>query len=99
MRLSCRRRNYRRRSRCCSPRRRTNTPQELCGSQAVRMPSSEEAQLVAQHAAELQAAQLQAQIQVLLAAAKDEYAAGALWQPSGANAELGRSAAGSATCG
>ena len=51
-----------------------------------RQRKAEEAQLVAQHAAELQAAQLQAQIQVLLAAAKDEYAAGALWQPSGANA-------------
>jgi hypothetical protein len=46
----------------------------------------EEAHLVAQHAAELRAAQLQAQIQVLLVAAKNEYAAGALWQPNGANA-------------
>src|SRR6185369_7165799 len=45
-----------------------------------------EAALIAQHAAELRAAQLQAQIQVLLVAAKDEYAAGALWQPNGANA-------------
>jgi serine/threonine protein kinase len=43
-------------------------------------------QLVAQQAAALRAAQLQAQIQVLLAAAKNEYTAGALWQPSGANA-------------
>jgi hypothetical protein len=41
---------------------------------------------LAQHAAELQAAQLQAQIQVLLVAAKNEYSAGALWQPSGASA-------------
>jgi hypothetical protein len=48
-----------------------------------------EAQVLAQHAAELKAAQLQAQeaqIRELLAAAKNEYAAGALWQPDGANA-------------
>jgi serine/threonine-protein kinase PpkA len=42
--------------------------------------------LIAQHAAELRAAQLQTRIQGLLVAAKDEYAAGALWQPNGANA-------------
>jgi hypothetical protein len=48
-----------------------------------------ESQVLAQRAAELKAAQLQAQeaqIQELLAAAKSEYAAGALWQPDGANA-------------
>jgi hypothetical protein len=49
----------------------------------------EEARLIEQHAAELRAAQLQAQearIQELLTAAKNEYAAGALWQPTGASA-------------
>jgi hypothetical protein len=55
-------------------------------AESRRQRKAEEAHLVAQHAAELRAAQLQAQIQVLLAAAKNEYAAGALWQPNGANA-------------
>jgi serine/threonine-protein kinase PpkA len=55
-------------------------------AESRRQRKAEEARLVAQQAAELRAAQLQAQIQVLLVAAKDEYAAGALWQPSGANA-------------
>lgn len=48
-----------------------------------------DARLIAQHAAELQAAQRQAQearIQELLASAKSEYDAGALWQPTGASA-------------
>jgi serine/threonine-protein kinase PpkA len=55
-------------------------------AESRRQRKAEAAQLVAQQAAELRAAQMQAQIQVLLAAAKNEYAAGALWQPSGANA-------------
>jgi serine/threonine-protein kinase PpkA len=54
-------------------------------AESRRQRKAEEA-LVARHAAQLRAAQMQAQIQVLLVAAKDEYAAGALWQPSGANA-------------
>jgi len=48
-----------------------------------------QARLIAQRVADLQAAQLQAQdarIQALLVRARYEYAAGALWQPSGANA-------------
>jgi len=55
-------------------------------AESRRQRKAEEAQLVAQHAAELQAAQMQAQVQALLVAAKSEYTAGALWQPSGANA-------------
>lgn len=54
-----------------------------------RQRKAAESQVLAQRAAELKAAQLQAQeaqIQELLAAAKSEYAAGALWQPDGANA-------------
>ena len=54
-----------------------------------RQRKAAESQVLAQRAAELKAAQLQAQeaqIQELLAQAKSEYAAGALWQPDGANA-------------
>jgi serine/threonine-protein kinase PpkA len=54
-----------------------------------RQRKATETQVLAQRAAELKAAQLQAQeaqIQELLAAATSEYAAGALWQPEGANA-------------
>ena len=54
-----------------------------------RQRKAAESQVLAQRAAELKAAQLQAQeaqIQELLAEAKSEYAAGALWQPDGANA-------------
>ncbi|MDB6009620.1 MAG: hypothetical protein JWL65_1870 [Gammaproteobacteria bacterium] len=54
-----------------------------------RQRKATETQVLAQRAAELKAAQLQAQetqIQELLAVAKSEYAAGALWQPDGANA-------------
>ena len=50
---------------------------------------AEEARLIEQHAAELRAAQLQeqdARVQELLVQAKNEYAAGALWEPAGANA-------------
>jgi serine/threonine-protein kinase PpkA len=50
---------------------------------------AEEARLIEQHAAELRAAQLQeqdARVHELLARAKTEYAAGALWEPAGANA-------------
>ena len=50
---------------------------------------AEEAQKLAQEAAEVKAAQVKEQeshIVALLAAAKSEYAAGALWQPEGANA-------------
>ena len=50
---------------------------------------AEEARLIDQHAAELRAAQLQeqdARVQELLVRAKSEYAAGALWEPAGANA-------------
>lgn len=50
---------------------------------------AEEAQKLAQEAAEVKAAQMKEQeshIVALLAAAKSEYAAGALWQPAGANA-------------
>ena len=45
--------------------------------------------MLAQHAAEVRAAQMQAQethVQELLLSAKSELAAGALWQPAGANA-------------
>ena len=54
-----------------------------------RQRKAEEARAVAERAAALQTAQLQAQeshVQELLAAAKNEYAAGALWRPAGANA-------------
>jgi len=54
-----------------------------------RQRKATESQVLAQRAAELKAAQLQAQeaqIQELLTEAKSEYAAGALWQPDGANA-------------
>ena len=50
---------------------------------------AEEARVIEQHAAELRAAQLQeqdARVQELLVRAKNEYAAGALWEPAGANA-------------
>jgi len=50
---------------------------------------AEEAQKLAQEAAEVKAAQMKEQeshIVALLAAAKSEYSAGALWQPAGANA-------------
>jgi serine/threonine protein kinase len=50
---------------------------------------AEEARVIEQHAAELRAAQLQeqdARVQELLVRAKSEYAAGALWEPAGANA-------------
>jgi len=50
---------------------------------------ADQARLIAQRLADLQAAQLQAQearIQALLGRARFEYAAGALWQPAGANA-------------
>ena len=54
-----------------------------------RQRKATESQVLAQRAAEVKAAQLQAQeaqIQELLTEAKSEYAAGALWQPDGANA-------------
>jgi hypothetical protein len=54
-----------------------------------RQRKAEEANKLAQEAAEVQAAQLkeqEARIQALLLAAKSEYAAGALWQPAGTNA-------------
>ena len=50
---------------------------------------AEEAKKLAEEAADVKAAQLKEQeshIQELLVAAKNEYAAGALWQPAGANA-------------
>ena len=50
---------------------------------------AEEAKKLAEEAADVKAAQLKEQesrIQQLLVAAKNEYAAGALWQPAGANA-------------
>ena len=58
-------------------------------SEERRQRKEEEARVVAERAAALQAEQLQAQethIQELLVAAKQEYAVGALWQPAGANA-------------
>src|SRR6185503_17050609 len=48
-----------------------------------------EARLIEQYAAELRAAQMkarEARIQELLTAAKNEYDAGAIWQPAGASA-------------
>jgi len=54
-----------------------------------RQRKATESQVLAQRAAELKTAQLQAQeaqIQELLTEAKSEYAAGALWQPDDANA-------------
>ena len=54
-----------------------------------RQRKAEEAQKLAQEAEEVKAAQVKEQeshIVALLAAAKSEYAAGALWQPAGANA-------------
>jgi serine/threonine protein kinase len=54
-----------------------------------RQRKQDEAQMLAQHAAELHAAQMQAQethVQELLLSAKSELASGALWHPAGANA-------------
>lgn len=54
-----------------------------------RQRKAEEASRLAQEAADVRAAQLKEQetrIQAMLVAAKTEYAAGALWQPAGANA-------------
>jgi hypothetical protein len=54
-----------------------------------RQRKQDEAQMLAQHAAELRAAELQAQethVQEWLLSAKSELASGALWRPAGANA-------------
>ena len=58
-------------------------------SEERRQRKEEEANRVAQEAADLRAEQLKAQearIQQMLVEAKNEYAAGALWKPAGANA-------------